>query len=372
MLCGSLCRSLSNHSLGELIAIVGKCGASKSSLLQALLGEMVHRAGEVGIAGRVAFSSQSVWLLNGTLRENISVDSEAHCRSLDQQRYERTLDVCALRPDLASLPAGDLTSIGEKGVTLSGGQKARVSLARAVYADADVYLLDDVLSAVDAHVGQSIFERCICGELRSKTRILVTHQMACLPSVDRIVILEQGRITAVGSYAELVAQGVNFTSLVPDEDPTTGQAEDEAASSATSRAEKLGVSVVDQEQVGSSVARKAVLRESVEELLRRSVPESDDDEKQSAAAASCRGDDHDEVVDEAERSALGQLIQEETHQTGAVKWDVYASYLRYCASVPILVLLVLVGRCETIWRVELVCQTVVWILPTNTRLSLRV
>ena len=127
-------------------------------------------------------------------------------RPWDAARYEEVLDVCCLRPDLKTLTNGDMSEIGEQGINLSGGQKQRLSLARAVYADADIYLLDDVLSAVDAHVGAKIWEECISRMLKHKTVVLVTHAVQYLPEVDQILVLDEGRIKETGKYAELSKQ----------------------------------------------------------------------------------------------------------------------------------------------------------------------
>lgn len=138
----------------NLIAVVGKVGSGKSSLLSALLGEMEKLHGLVRIHGNLAYVPQQAWIQNLPLKENILFG-----KPFDKDLYEAVIDACALRPDLAILPHGDMTEIGEKGINLSGGQKARVSLARAVYQNYDVYLLDDPLSAVDSHVGKHIFEK---------------------------------------------------------------------------------------------------------------------------------------------------------------------------------------------------------------------
>ncbi|KAJ2710645.1 hypothetical protein H4R19_003650, partial [Coemansia spiralis] len=153
----------------ELVAVIGRVGAGKSSLMSAILGDMVKCAGTVTIRGSVAYVPQQPWIMNATLRDNILFGHR-----FDQEFYDRVVDACALSPDLEMLPAGDMTEIGEKGINLSGGQKARVSLARAVYARADVYLLDDPLSAVDAHVGKHIFTNVVGpqGLLKTRARIL--------------------------------------------------------------------------------------------------------------------------------------------------------------------------------------------------------
>uniref|UniRef100_A0A8W7PDN0 ABC-type glutathione-S-conjugate transporter n=1 Tax=Anopheles coluzzii TaxID=1518534 RepID=A0A8W7PDN0_ANOCL len=139
---------------GKLSAVVGGVGTGKSSLISALLGEMEKMKGSVNTDGSIAYVPQQAWIQNATLRDNILFG-----RPFDQAKYDKVIECCALRPDLEMLPGGDTTEIGEKGINLSGGQKQRVALARAVYADSEVYLFDDPLSAVDAHVGKHIFEK---------------------------------------------------------------------------------------------------------------------------------------------------------------------------------------------------------------------
>uniref|UniRef100_A0A8B9RNF7 Multidrug resistance-associated protein 1 n=1 Tax=Astyanax mexicanus TaxID=7994 RepID=A0A8B9RNF7_ASTMX len=190
-----------SHPLGALVAVVGHVGSGKSSLLSALLGEMHKQEGDVSIKGSVAYVPQQAWIQNATLRENIMFGQEKK-----ESWYQKVLEACALLPDLEILPGGDTTEIGEKGVNLSGGQKQRVSLARAVYCDCSVYLLDDPLSAVDAHVGKHIFEKVIGpqGVLQGRTRVLVTHGLSFLPQADLILVMVDGEITETGSYAELL------------------------------------------------------------------------------------------------------------------------------------------------------------------------
>ncbi|KAI8850823.1 P-loop containing nucleoside triphosphate hydrolase protein [Chytridium lagenaria] len=169
-----------------LTAIVGPVGAGKSSLLQAILGEMPKKKGEVEIFGQIAYSPQQGWLLNTSLKDNILFGTP-----LDEARYAQVLFACALDKDIMQFPDGDMTEVGERGVTLSGGQAARVNLARSLYSRADILLLDDPLAAVDAHVGKHIFENGINGSLRKgRTVVLVTHQLHFLPNVDRILYLE--------------------------------------------------------------------------------------------------------------------------------------------------------------------------------------
>uniref|UniRef100_A0A674EKH8 Multidrug resistance-associated protein 4 n=1 Tax=Salmo trutta TaxID=8032 RepID=A0A674EKH8_SALTR len=182
--------SLQNLSLTvkseQLVAVIGPVGSGKSSLLSAILGELPHDKGVLRVKGQLTYTSQQPWVFPGTIRSNILFGKELH-----PQKYEKVLRACALKRDMELLPDGDLTVIGDRGATLSGGQKARVNLARAVYQDADIYLLDDPLSAVDAEVGRHLFEQCICGILKNKPRILVTHQLQYLQAVDQILVLKE-------------------------------------------------------------------------------------------------------------------------------------------------------------------------------------
>ncbi|XP_054880485.1 multidrug resistance-associated protein 1 isoform X2 [Poeciliopsis prolifica] len=196
---------------GSLVAVVGHVGSGKSSLLSALLGEMDKVEGSVVVKGSVAYVPQQAWIQNSTLKENIIFGQKRR-----EDWYNHVVEVCALQPDLEILPAGDETEIGEKGVNLSGGQKQRVSLARAVYCDRAVYLLDDPLSAVDAHVGKHIFDYVIGpqGILRDKTRVLVTHGLSFLPQTDLILVMVDGEITEVGSYQQLLVQEGAFAEFL--------------------------------------------------------------------------------------------------------------------------------------------------------------
>ncbi|NXH99014.1 MRP1 protein, partial [Pachycephala philippinensis] len=196
---------------GCLVAVVGQVGSGKSSFLSAVLGEMEKLEGTVQRRGSVAYVSQQAWIQNDSLQENILFGS-----NLNRPYYELVLESCALLPDLEQLLNGDQTEIGERGVNISGGQKQRVSLARAVYSNADLYLLDDPLSAVDVHVEKHLFEKLIgpSGLLKSKTRILVTHNLTLLPHTDLIIVMEEGRISQMGTYQELISRRANFAELV--------------------------------------------------------------------------------------------------------------------------------------------------------------
>nr|XP_040220684.2 ATP-binding cassette sub-family C member 4-like [Anopheles coluzzii]XP_040220685.2 ATP-binding cassette sub-family C member 4-like [Anopheles coluzzii]XP_040220686.2 ATP-binding cassette sub-family C member 4-like [Anopheles coluzzii]XP_040220687.2 ATP-binding cassette sub-family C member 4-like [Anopheles coluzzii]XP_040220688.2 ATP-binding cassette sub-family C member 4-like [Anopheles coluzzii]XP_049463568.1 ATP-binding cassette sub-family C member 4-like [Anopheles coluzzii]XP_04946356 len=198
---------------GLLIGVIGPVGSGKSSLLQAILRELPLESGSVVAQGRFAYVSQEPWVFSGTVRQNILFG-----QPMEKERYEAVVRACALVTDFEQLPDGDRTMIGERGAALSGGQKARISLARAVYRRADVYLLDDPLSAVDAHVGRHLFDLCLgpqgrLGTLRA-TRILVTHQVHFLKEADWVVVLNEGRVQAQGTPHDLVQSGIDFVELV--------------------------------------------------------------------------------------------------------------------------------------------------------------
>ncbi|KAL7423700.1 hypothetical protein Q5752_001282 [Cryptotrichosporon argae] len=184
---------------GELVSVIGRVGDGKSSLISALLGEMTRSDGSVKLRGSIAYFSQNAWILSATVKENILFGHR-----FDPVFYDKVLDACALRSDLAVLPQGHMTEVGEKGVSLSGGQKARICLARACYARADIYLLDDPLSAVDAHVGRHVFDNVIGpdGLLHNKARVLCTNAVNFLPQSDQIIMLRRGIILERAAYAD--------------------------------------------------------------------------------------------------------------------------------------------------------------------------
>lgn len=196
---------------GSLVAVVGAVGSGKSSLLNALVGEMKQVKGDIVFGGNVGYCPQTAWIQNNTVKNNILFGLP-----LDEQRYQQVIKDCALEQDLTILPDGDSTEIGERGINLSGGQKQRINLARATYYNADILLLDDPLSAVDAHVGKHLFEKCICTALAGKTRVLVTHQLHFLPKVDYIIVMKNGEIAEEGTFAQLLDNRNEFSSLMEE------------------------------------------------------------------------------------------------------------------------------------------------------------
>uniref|UniRef100_A0A8W4FKS1 Cystic fibrosis transmembrane conductance regulator n=1 Tax=Sus scrofa TaxID=9823 RepID=A0A8W4FKS1_PIG len=186
---------------GELLAVVGPVGAGKSSLLSAVLGELPPSQGQVTVCGRIAYVPQQPWLFPGTVRSNILFG-----KKYEKDRYEKVLKACALEKDLQLLVGGDLTVVGDRGTPLSAGQKARISLARAVYQDADIYLLDDPLIC--------FCFLCICQALHEKITILVTHQLQYLKDASQILILKDGKIMKKGTFAEFPKPGVDFEDIL--------------------------------------------------------------------------------------------------------------------------------------------------------------
>lgn len=183
---------------GEFFAVIGTIGSGKSSLACCLLNEMIKTKGSLQYAGNIAYVPQSAWLMNATFRENILFYNE-----YDEIKYQKILNICKLKNDINMLPGGDLTEIGERGVNLSGGQKQRISLARALYHDADIYIIDDVLSALDAHVGKHIYKHVLRGYLRVKTVIFITHALQYIKDADRILVFRNGEICQQGTFSSL-------------------------------------------------------------------------------------------------------------------------------------------------------------------------
>ena len=279
-----------NVKKGSLVAIVGRVGSGKSSLFSALMGDMYQTGGSrSAMRGSVSYVPQSAWIQNMSLRQNIVFVSD-----YDRGKYERVVKACALDTDFNSLPAKDLTEIGEKGINLSGGQKHRVSLARAVYHGSDIYLLDDPLAAVDAHVGQHLFQRVIGpkGLLRNTTRILATHHMEFLREADHILVLSEGRVVESGGYDELAERGV-LSDHEFNESDNKSKGSGDQMSRQTSR--------VSESESTAQLCRQISMREESKKGLK---------EKMKKEADNC------------------QLIDEEIQQFGSIKLSVYWDYLK--------------------------------------------
>ncbi|XP_058970255.2 ATP-binding cassette sub-family C member 4-like [Pocillopora verrucosa] len=195
---------------GSLTVVTGPVGSGKSTLLSAIAGEMPDVSGTIGRKGTFVYVPQIAWVFSGTLRENILFGE-----SYEEPRYTRIIEACALTEDFQRFPNGDQTVVGERGAVLSGGQRARVNLARAVYMNADLYLLDDPLSAVDFKVGRHIFEKCIKGLLGEKTRLLTSHQEQHMKDADQVIVLHKGRVLGKGTFAKLQRKSILNTTIDP-------------------------------------------------------------------------------------------------------------------------------------------------------------
>ncbi|KAL3160420.1 hypothetical protein ABBQ32_010743 [Trebouxia sp. C0010 RCD-2024] len=208
---------------GELMVVVGPTGSGKSSLLGAALGLMQQVSGEpVNLRGKVAYVPQSAFIYNASVRDNILFGLP-----FQQERYDQAIAAAAVRPDLDNMAAGDRTEMGERGINLSGGQKQRISIARAVYSDADVYLFDDPLSALDAKVAREVYNTCLMGVLKEKTRVLVTNQLQFVSGANSVVYMQDGQIRERGSYEELMKSDKGFAQLMSSAEVEQEEKDDE-------------------------------------------------------------------------------------------------------------------------------------------------
>ena len=280
--------SLKNLNLeikqGELTAIIGLVGSGKTSLVQSLLGDLYRTKGQATVHGKISYTAQVSWIMNMTLKDNILFSNK-----FDEEKYNKVIKSCALVDDITNqLPAGDQTEIGEKGINLSGGQKQRVALARSVYQGGDTFIFDDPLSAVDAHVGNFIFNNVMSNEtglLKDKTRILVTNAMQYVSSCDKVIILDQGEIVHQGSYEE----------LKNDEN-------------ALKMMTKFGVS--DKIEGESSESNDET------ELIRKQKSKIDNEKLEKSKK------------EQAQKEKQGQLVEKEKAEEGNISWSVFQEYFK--------------------------------------------
>lgn len=308
---------------GSLVAVVGHVGCGKSSLVSALLGEMEKIHGEIAVKGSLAYVPQLAWIQNATLKDNILFGHPPN-----EQKYQNVLEACALKMDLEMLPGGDQTEIGEKGINLSGGQRQRVSLARAVFSDADIYLLDDPLSAVDSHVAKHIFDQVIGPEgiLKGKTRILVTHGISFLPQVDSIIVLIDGKISEMGSYQKLLKQNRAFAEFLHNYAPDEDIEEDEL----TLEEEEVLLAEDTLSNHMDLADSEPVTNEVRKQFLRQLSIVSSDGECPSKMSTKRRlkSDKKSPEYPSPKKESSEKLIQAEGLETGTVKLSVFWQYMK--------------------------------------------
>lgn len=317
---------------GSLTAIVGRVGQGKSSLLSAIIGEMYKIQGSLSTSGRMAYVPQHAWILNATLRDNILFG-----KPYNRERYKHILFACGLEPDIAMLPAGDATEIGERGINLSGGQKQRVSLARAAYDNADIYLLDDPLSAVDAHVEKHLWKHLFGpdGLLKNKTRILVTHGIHHLKAMDTIVLIKDGRVEESGTYRTLISAQRVFCQLIKEyaiEEREHSQSQHEGTANSTGA--KIGENrlseevAIDQDLQNLENDSESDTQETVHALAERNA---------SASGTEAGDDDRDSKHSRGGKVILGgtqasdqkaELIEAERIEEGGITLETVLTFFR--------------------------------------------
>ncbi|KAI9336822.1 P-loop containing nucleoside triphosphate hydrolase protein [Zopfochytrium polystomum] len=306
---------------GELVAVVGRIGEGKSSLVNAMLGEMHKLEGICSLSGSVAYAAQQAWIVSGTIRENILFG-----KPWDAVKFQKIIQACALERDLDLLPAGDRTEIGERGINLSGGQRQRISLARALYSDADIYVLDDPLSAVDMHVDSHIFHSVIGpkGLLAERARVLVTHGLHHLSTADKVAVLKAGRIVESGRFSVLAAEEdkqselASLARVLLSDERSLGR--QDAVVTVAGNAVPNEIEVLDTSFVVTRNSSGNNLSES-EGTVVAEVSVTDRVEASSATTA-------EPTVAAGPSTSVGGLTVDEDQGTGSVGWRAYAQYIR--------------------------------------------
>jgi len=282
----------------KLIAVVGATGSGKSSLLSGICGDCTAAEGTVAVKGSISYASQKAWIFNATVRENILFG-----QAYEEERYNKVLDVCQLRPDLAQWVGGDQVEIGERGVNLSGGQRQRVNMARAAYAESDIILMDDILSALDAKVGAALFREAVQGTLANRTRVMVTNQLQFLPHADYVIVIGGGGVAEAGEYDELMKNRSGaLRSLVA----------------------QMGEGAVDKE----STARDGDAATADSAQVVAEVPAD-----KAAGAAALPATNKSKKSD----AARARITRAEARATGSIAWDVYVRYAKEAGGVRLMV-----------------------------------
>ncbi|KAL4440937.1 hypothetical protein ABPG74_009350 [Tetrahymena malaccensis] len=331
---------------GQMVAIVGQVASGKSSLLLAILGEMKKNSGETKVKGKVAYVPQTAWLQNATLRDNILFG-----QPWDEKKYNDVIDRCQLRSEIENgevLPGGDMTEIGERGINLSGGQKQRVAIARALYSDSDIFIIDDCLSALDAHVGKNVFELVLKGALKNKTVVFVTHALHYMPEVERIIVMKEGEIVEDGTHEYLKKNGQEYIRLNQlQEEKKQEEEKSQKEKSRISNKEDLELendenddNKVDEEQSMNhdpdlpsaerldQKNRQSEVLSQTNKVRRRTIESRNESEKQK----------NEENKLEIKKQ-VGKTVQKEERATGAVPGYVYKKYINFSGLKNTLVML---------------------------------
>ena len=285
---------------GTLCAFVGQIGSGKSTLLKSFFNEAPKTKGELRFSGRVAYVEHEAIIFPGTVRSNIIFGGE-----FDKTRYNQVIQACCLVDDFKQFPHGDSTEIGERGVNLSGGQKARLSLARALYSDADIYLLDDPLSAVDTHVANVLFEKAIRGLLKNKTVLLATHQVHFAREANQMIVLENGCIKAEGALEEIIKQDSSILSIFETRSKRSSDDEETENSEEDNKEQSRSTSALDEEETELLADRSisSVVDHNLEETKTKAEEAKVKEEK-------------------------GKLICEEKDESSEVGWRLYWYYIK--------------------------------------------
>ncbi|CAH1801693.1 unnamed protein product [Owenia fusiformis] len=303
----------------KLTMIVGSTGCGKSSMLSAIMGEMCTKSGTVNWNPdcKISFAAQKAWLINATLKDNILFGEP-----YEKKRYKRVLQACALQPDIDILPAGDQTEIGEKGINMSGGQKQRISVARAMYSKADVVVLDDPLSALDVHVGQTILEEGILKFLlkHRRTVVLVTHQLQYISQADKIIVVQDGTISHQGNLSDIKMADIDLYEQWKESIQST-RVKSKSSSGSTSEDAAQESLQSKRRQFKRQITRDVFYSQGANQM--RSLQRTKSINKQ--VGLDLLGEEY-----EKEEGATGKLIDEEEREKGSVSAKVYLAYFKAC------------------------------------------
>ena len=310
---------------GQLVAIVGPVGSGKSSLLCALLNELYLHRGTVCLTGSIAYHQQQSWIYNASMKQNILFGHE-----FNQQRFDAVIDASSLLPDIKTLPNGWDTEIGEKGINLSGGQKARISFSRALYSDADIYLLDDPLSAVDADVGNVMFYKGMKEMLKGKTILLATHQTQYLKDCDLVIVMDTGTIgtsiRAIGSYEDLLRQGID-TNAFGQLDNSNSLHENKSSVKKLSNPSKSDVSRSRHSSSSSKPSTSSTIADNHTTKISGSGAPGASGAPARVATASKESAESSSKQSALSTTPTGRLIKSEPKGKGSIQLDVYWYYI---------------------------------------------